>query len=90
MDRSGSTWRFVLAGVCLALPILDLLPVKRVPESHQSEWSPVMWVVFLPLAIALAVSGMGIRFDWSPIVLFRLLPFLVLAGLFLLGAFLGA
>jgi hypothetical protein len=92
LDRSGASWRFGLAGVLFALCLLQVLPRGRGsdPDSNPYEWAPVALVVFLPQAIALLLSGLGVRRGWSPHLFFRLLPLFPFLGVLLLGIALDA
>lgn len=88
MERSGATWRFWVAGWLFALLLLGLLP-RESSHEHVDEWTPAIWVLLLPQVIALTLSGFGIRRGWSPHLLFRFLPLLVLLAFFVFGVALG-
>ena len=89
MERTGATWRFWVAGVLGALLLLSIVRGGDRSYEHANEWTPVMWFFFLPPMIALIVSGVGIRLGWEPTVLVRLLPLIVLVGMFVFGFALG-
>lgn len=90
LERAGATWRFGLAAAFSALLLLQVLSLHA-PKKHETEgeWAPLLAALLLPQILGLIVSGIGIRRGWSPNLLFRLLPLLVLIGLFLIGFALG-
>jgi hypothetical protein len=60
------------------------------PDSMGAEWTPMLFVPSVPLMFTLLLSAIGIRRGWSPHLLFRLLPHLLLVGLVLLVVALDA
>src|SRR5688572_29090090 len=85
VDRSGTTWRFGLAFALFVLCLLAHLHLATSdPESMDTEWTPLVFVPSVPLMFTLLLSAIGIRRGWSPHLLFRLLPHLLLIGLVLL------
>jgi hypothetical protein len=90
LERTGATWRFWVAGWIGGLLLLGSLVGGDRSRDHVDEWPGIVfWVIFLPLVVALVVSGIGIRRGWEPTVLFRLLPLIVPFAMIVLAFALG-
>ena len=89
LERSGATWRFVLAGAIFGLLLLSLFPKGKSSHDNPDEWTPLLWFFLSPHAVVLLVSGLGIRRGWEPNVLFRLLPLLAVLGMIVFGFAVG-
>lgn len=79
LERSGYRWRLWLGGIGLLL--LACIGIKGLADTHGALGMMAAFgaLVLSPIPLAFFVSGLGLKHEFTPDLLYRMMPYAVLA-----------